>query len=77
MLIQIKIKGLGAITKEFKILIMKQAKPILKKGDIEVVVDPRLEGAYDVTELKRIALAASLCIRASSTWRPSMSEVAT
>lgn len=51
------------------------AKPILNKGDIEELVDARLEGAYDVTELKRLAFAASLCIRASSTWRPSMTEV--
>jgi len=47
----------------------------LNKGDIEELVDARLEGAYDVTELKRLAFAASLCIRASSTWRPSMTEV--
>ncbi|XP_061361676.1 probable receptor-like serine/threonine-protein kinase At5g57670 [Gastrolobium bilobum] len=51
------------------------AKPILNKGEIEQLVDPRLEGAYDVTQLKRLAFAASLCIRASSTWRPTMSEV--
>lgn len=51
------------------------AKPILNKGDIEELVDARLEGAYDVTQLKRLAFAASLCIRASSTWRPSMTEV--
>jgi len=47
----------------------------LNKGEIEELVDPRLEGAYDVTQLKRFAFAASLCIRASSTWRPTMSEV--
>jgi len=47
----------------------------LNKGGIEELVDPRLEGAYDVTELKRFSFAASLCIRASSTWRPTMTEV--
>ncbi|WVZ13132.1 hypothetical protein V8G54_017662 [Vigna mungo] len=51
------------------------AKPILNKGGIEELVDPRLEGAYDVTQLKRFSFAASLCIRASSTWRPTMTEV--
>ncbi|XP_073226845.1 probable receptor-like serine/threonine-protein kinase At5g57670 isoform X2 [Cicer arietinum] len=51
------------------------AKPILNKGEIEELVDVRLEGAYDVTQLKRLAFAASLCIRASSTWRPTMTEV--
>ncbi|KAJ7979446.1 Protein kinase family protein [Quillaja saponaria] len=51
------------------------AKPILNQGEMENLVDPTLEGAYDVTQLKRLALAASLCIRASPIWRPKMSEV--
>lgn len=51
------------------------AKPILNRGETEMVVDPRLEGSYDVPQLKTLALAASLCIRASSIWRPTMSEV--
>lgn len=53
-----------------------QAKPILNKGEIEKLVDPRLGGAYDVTQFNRVAFAASLCIRASATCRPIMSEVA-
>ncbi|XP_058754748.1 probable receptor-like serine/threonine-protein kinase At5g57670 [Vicia villosa] len=51
------------------------AKPILNKDGIEELVDARLEGTYDVNQLKRFAFAASLCIRASSTWRPNMTEV--
>ncbi|KAK4757608.1 hypothetical protein SAY87_018909 [Trapa incisa] len=51
------------------------AKPILKQGDMERLVDPRLVGAYHVAQLGRLALAASLCIRASATWRPTMNEV--
>uniref|UniRef100_A0A5B6YPS2 Protein kinase domain-containing protein n=1 Tax=Davidia involucrata TaxID=16924 RepID=A0A5B6YPS2_DAVIN len=51
------------------------AKPILNQGEIEKLVDPRLGGAYDVTQFNRVAFSASLCIRASSTWRPTMSEV--
>lgn len=51
------------------------AKPILKQGEIEKLVDPRLGGAYDDKQLKKLAFAASLCIRGSSTWRPTMSEV--
>ncbi|XP_059460293.1 probable receptor-like serine/threonine-protein kinase At5g57670 [Corylus avellana] len=51
------------------------AKPILKQGETEALIDPRLGGAYDITQLKRLAFAASLCIRSSSMWRPSMSEV--
>ncbi|KAM7268304.1 hypothetical protein ACFE04_010470 [Oxalis oulophora] len=51
------------------------AKPILRDGEIENLVDPRLRGAYDTTQLKRLSFAASLCIRSSSKWRPTMSEV--
>ncbi|KAM1500028.1 hypothetical protein PS1_023077 [Malus domestica] len=51
------------------------AKPILNLGEIERLVDPRLRGAFDVTQLKRLAFAGSLCIRASPTWRPPMNEV--
>ncbi|KAE9444613.1 hypothetical protein C3L33_23489, partial [Rhododendron williamsianum] len=50
------------------------AKPILSQGEIEKLVDPRLGGAYDDAQLDRLAFAASLCIRASSTWRPTISQ---
>ncbi|KAL5549180.1 hypothetical protein UlMin_004411 [Ulmus minor] len=51
------------------------AKPILKQGEIEDLVDPKLGGSYDVTQLKRLAFAASLCIRAAPKWRPTISKV--
>ncbi|KAH6818597.1 Protein kinase superfamily protein [Perilla frutescens var. frutescens] len=51
------------------------AKPILNRGDIKEVIDPRLGEDYNVNQLKRLAFAASLCIRASPIWRPTMSEV--
>ncbi|EEF31356.1 ATP binding protein, putative [Ricinus communis] len=51
------------------------AKPILNQGEIEKLIDPRLGGAYDAIQLRRLGFAASLCIRASPTWRPTMSEV--
>ncbi|XWS70952.1 hypothetical protein CRYUN_Cryun03dG0094900 [Craigia yunnanensis] len=51
------------------------AKPLLKREEIENLVDPRLRGGFDLSQLKRLAFAASLCIRASSAWRPTMNEV--
>ncbi|KAB1204249.1 hypothetical protein CJ030_MR8G016428 [Morella rubra] len=51
------------------------AKPVLKRWEMEKLIDPRLGGAYDVTQLERLAFAASLCIRSSSMWRPTTSEV--
>ncbi|XVE98783.1 hypothetical protein REPUB_Repub03eG0138400 [Reevesia pubescens] len=51
------------------------AKPLLNREEIEKLVDPRLRGAFDISQLKRLAFIASLCIRASSAWRPTMNEV--
>ncbi|KAM3221350.1 putative receptor-like serine/threonine-protein kinase isoform X1 [Capsicum annuum] len=51
------------------------AKPLLSRGVIEEVVDPSLEGTFDYTQLYKLAFAASLCIRAPSVWRPTMSEI--
>ncbi|GAB4838245.1 hypothetical protein Ancab_039838 [Ancistrocladus abbreviatus] len=51
------------------------AKPYLKQGEIEKLIDPRLEGSYDETQLKQLAFAASICVRASPMWRPSIAQV--
>ncbi|CAN1808239.1 Receptor-like cytosolic serine/threonine-protein kinase RBK2 [Linum perenne] len=51
------------------------AKPVLKRGEVEELADPRLGGEYDVREMRQLAFAASLCIRPSPAWRPTMSEV--
>lgn len=51
------------------------AKPILRHGEIEKLIDPRLGGAYEGTQLQKLTFVASLCIRASAMWRPTMSEV--
>ncbi|EXB55396.1 putative receptor-like serine/threonine-protein kinase [Morus notabilis] len=51
------------------------AKPILKQGEIEKLIDPKLGGAYDASQLKRLAFAASLCIRAAPKWRPTITKV--
>ncbi|KAK8601958.1 hypothetical protein V6N13_058373 [Hibiscus sabdariffa] len=51
------------------------AKPLLNREEMEKLVDPRLGGSFDGSQLKRLAFTASLCIRASSAWRPTMTEV--
>ncbi|KAF3595983.1 hypothetical protein DY000_02020494 [Brassica cretica] len=51
------------------------AKTIIKEGEIEKLVDPRIEEDFDIKQLHRIAFAASLCIRPSSPCRLSMIEV--
>lgn len=40
-----------------------------------MLVDPRLGDDYDIGQLKRLSFSASLCIRATAKFRPSMTEV--
>ncbi|KAL5773101.1 hypothetical protein ACOSP7_012717 [Xanthoceras sorbifolium] len=51
------------------------AKPHMESGNVAGLVDPSLEGKYDTDQMHRLILTASFCVRQSSTWRPSMSEV--
>ncbi|KAJ3690013.1 hypothetical protein LUZ61_019177 [Rhynchospora tenuis] len=51
------------------------ATPILKKGDINELLDPALDGKYDETEARRMALAASLCLIRSARLRPQISQI--
>ncbi|XP_074276323.1 putative receptor-like serine/threonine-protein kinase At5g57670 isoform X2 [Silene latifolia] len=51
------------------------AMPMMESGKTLELVDPRLEGTYDVEELHKIVVTASCCIRHSAAWRPTMTEV--
>ncbi|KAL7224598.1 hypothetical protein ACSBR1_025964 [Camellia fascicularis] len=51
------------------------AKPLMESGNITELVDPKLENKYDSDQMRRLVLTASYCVRKSSIWRPSMSEV--
>ncbi|XP_038983803.1 probable receptor-like serine/threonine-protein kinase At5g57670 [Phoenix dactylifera] len=55
--------------------LLSWAKPYLSDGAIQKLVDTRLEQDYDMGQLKRLTFIASLCIRATAAWRPSMTEV--
>ncbi|KAK9099830.1 hypothetical protein Scep_023260 [Stephania cephalantha] len=55
--------------------LLSWAKPLLNEGELEKLVDARLGGDYDIIQLDRLAFTASLCVRASSAWRPTMTEV--
>jgi hypothetical protein len=48
---------------------------MLESGTTSKLADPQLGGQYDVHQMQRMVLKASLCIRQFSIWRPSMSEV--
>lgn len=54
---------------------MMQAKPILRRGKVTQMLDPRLGDEYDVDQAERIALAAALCIKRAPRSRPRMDFV--
>ncbi|KAK6944260.1 UspA [Dillenia turbinata] len=58
-----------------KINLLQWAKPIVDSGDFDELADPRLGGEYHPGQFQRLVLTASYCIRQSSIWRPSMTEV--
>ncbi|KAB5552712.1 hypothetical protein DKX38_010023 [Salix brachista] len=51
------------------------AKPLMESGNITELADPELEGKFDSDQVQTVVLTVSYCVRQSSTWRPSMSEV--
>ncbi|KAK6127027.1 hypothetical protein DH2020_039225 [Rehmannia glutinosa] len=53
------------------------ARPLMESGNLNELADPKLEGRYDMDQLFRVTLTASYCVRQSSIWRPSMTEVPT
>lgn len=57
----------------------QQAKPVLSNavetGDLEALVDPRLDGAYNRGEMMVMVEAAAACVRHSAPKRPRMVQV--
>jgi hypothetical protein len=48
---------------------------MLAKGDIKNIVDPRLQGAFNINSAWKVVEIAMLCISPTSTKRPPMSQV--
>ncbi|EEF49769.1 ATP binding protein, putative [Ricinus communis] len=51
------------------------AKPLLDNNDIKELADPSLGDHYDIEEMERVILTASLCIEQSPILRPRMNQV--
>ncbi|KAG9130410.1 hypothetical protein Leryth_004405 [Lithospermum erythrorhizon] len=51
------------------------AKPKLVNGDIERIVDPKLNNKMDKYQTQRLCLAAKLCLTQSARLRPNMNQV--
>ncbi|XVF74471.1 hypothetical protein PTKIN_Ptkin13bG0112900 [Pterospermum kingtungense] len=48
---------------------------MLSNGDIKTIVDPRLQGDFDITSMKKAVELAMACVSPTSTKRPTMSYV--
>ncbi|KAI5387992.1 protein kinase STUNTED isoform X1 [Lathyrus oleraceus] len=51
------------------------AKPLMERGDVKGLLDPKLEGKCDETQLQRMVLAASLCITQAARLRPKFNQI--
>ncbi|XP_062081767.1 protein kinase STUNTED-like [Humulus lupulus] len=51
------------------------AKPILESRDVKALLDPDLDGKVDEVQMKRMVLAATLCLIRSSRLRPSIIQI--
>ncbi|XP_023547941.1 probable LRR receptor-like serine/threonine-protein kinase At1g51860 [Cucurbita pepo subsp. pepo] len=55
--------------------IAKWATSSLAQGDIQSIVDPRLQGQYDTNSVWKTAEVAMACVAANSSRRPTMNDV--
>lgn len=68
------ITGRQALDSSHKSLVM-WAKPLLSTDNIKELADPCLGDAYDLQQMKRLALTASICVHQSSMNRPQMNQI--
>ncbi|KAK8556511.1 hypothetical protein V6N12_002910 [Hibiscus sabdariffa] len=52
-----------------------EAKPIIESGDVKGILDPKLNGNINETQMNRMVQAATLCITRSARLRPKMSQI--
>ncbi|KAL5576861.1 hypothetical protein UlMin_018560 [Ulmus minor] len=70
------ITGRPAISKTNNILISQWVDLILKKGEIKSIIDPRLQGNFNVNSAWKAVEIAMNCVSQSSSERPTMNQVA-
>ncbi|KAL6867519.1 hypothetical protein ACP4OV_015543 [Aristida adscensionis] len=68
------ISGDGSSPKGQESLVL-WATPVLNSGDISDLLDQRLDVKHDEVEVRRMASAASLCLRRSARLRPPISQI--
>ncbi|KAK9271168.1 hypothetical protein L1049_026757 [Liquidambar formosana] len=55
--------------------LVKWAKQLIDSGDLKALLDPKLNGDFDIVQMHRMVLVASLCINQSARLRPNASEI--
>ncbi|KAJ9692167.1 hypothetical protein PVL29_011306 [Vitis rotundifolia] len=63
------------ITKDSQCNITNWVRLIIAKGDIRMIVDPRLQGKFETNSARRAIETAMSCVSFSSTDRPTMSDI--
>ncbi|KAJ8772621.1 hypothetical protein K2173_027798 [Erythroxylum novogranatense] len=55
--------------------LVKWATPLLEKGNLKALLDPKLDKDFNIVQAHKMVLAATLCTRQSARLRPKMSQV--
>ncbi|CAK9174534.1 unnamed protein product [Ilex paraguariensis] len=70
------ITGQPAITKETKVIhLVDRVNSMFAKGDIQNIVDPRLQGDFNINSAWKILETAMACVPSTATQRLRMSHV--
>ncbi|KAG5059188.1 hypothetical protein AAZX31_01G021900 [Glycine max] len=69
------ITGRRAVDSNSRQSLVIWAKPLLDTNNVKDLADPRLGEEYDLTEMKRTMLTASMCVHHASSKRPYMNQV--
>ncbi|KAJ6731090.1 PROTEIN WITH ADENINE NUCLEOTIDE ALPHA HYDROLASES-LIKE DOMAIN putative-RELATED [Salix viminalis] len=55
--------------------LVKWATPLLESGNLKALLDPKTKGEFDVVQMQRMVLAATLCVRQTARLRPKVSQI--
>lgn len=55
--------------------LIKWATPLLESGNLKALLDPKTNGKFDVVQMQRMVLAATLCVRQTARLRPKVSQI--
>lgn len=68
-------KPIGMETPKGQESLVMWAKPLIETGNTRALLDPDMDGNFDLVQMQRMVLAATLCITRAARLRPKMSEI--